>query len=123
MRIKRSFAPYHINDIAGFSPETAFYHYQEKVAIPEEPGAKDAPPPPLPEGKENDGDAPGVTSSDVTRPDVIPIPEGWEKIHHLQRIALAQRISKEKAPEGIKPLEHAEQIIRAEVERRANPKT
>lgn len=121
MRIKRSFAPYYVGDIAGFPAKTAFAHWQngdaELTDISVEPPAKE--PPQIVTSKSVNKDA-DDDSGGQNGDDPVEIPENWPELHHLKRLALAKRIAPDHAPEGDeKPLDAADRVIKAELQRRA----
>jgi len=103
-----------VDDIAGYTPETAMAMHASGLAEPAEGGGK-AP------GSAEKKSGP-VTSkvldkpedSDAARRGGVEIPDEWEGIHHLQRITLAEKIT------GKRPgtAADADNVIRAELERR-----
>ena len=109
MRVTEGFAPYAKNSIAGFFPGDAFKHFTGGHAVPVGANGKDliaiktGPTQP---------DTPVATSLGK----VVPIPESWEKEHHLKRVKLAKEIS---GNDSISKADEADPIIAAEVERRA----
>jgi hypothetical protein len=124
MRVVRSFAPYAKNQIAGFPPEYAFIHYREGNAVVY---VKDGPEIAHPDPAPVHHRIPGVSAekvredtgmdNDPNKP--IEIPAQWADMHHLQRIKLAQNLGAPQAPEGVKPIDHFDAFIKAEVEKRA----
>ena len=104
MKIVESFAPYHANALAGFPPDEAHRLYTRKAAVP----------------ADEDGDEiPLVIAATAAErlpraAESVEIPDGWETSHHLSRLALAKQIAGKVA----KSVDEADEIIRAEVERR-----
>ncbi len=57
-------------------------------------------------------------------PEIVDIPEGWERQHFLKQIKLAQTIAGyTDPPEGRAPKEYAIEVLRNEVQRRAAAET
>lgn len=126
MRVKIGFAPNAKGSIAGFPPREALNHLttghcelldegvQRKVM-----GEIAAAGPVKP---------PFVTSKSITeereeKPELVEIPDDWKTLHGMKRIALAKQIAGDiNPPEGKKPGEYADEIIEAEVTRRAATK-
>lgn len=104
MRFLLDHTPYYSGDIAGFPPDRATELVGAGVAAPcDESGrpvsigyAEPAPPAP------------------VLRP-TIDIPENWEELHHLARVRMAKALQ---SSDRSLSVEHADEIIRAELERR-----
>jgi len=109
MRVTEGFAPYAENAIAGFFPGDALQHFTGGHAVPVDANGKD-----LVVTKANP--TPPATPGAKTPGSVVPIPEGWEKEHHLKRVKLAKEIS---GNDSISKADEADPIIAAEVERRA----
>lgn len=106
MRVIDPYAPYLEGAVAGFAPEEAAKLYGLKAAVPcDENGS----PIPFETGEiEN-----GVEIIDA--PFTVEIPDNWESLHALQRVRLAREI---KPSEGSMKAAEADEIIRAEIERR-----
>ena len=103
MEIKTGFAPYSLGDIAGFPPDEALRLFKKGAAAP-----LDADPDARPAG---DGENPDAAA------DGPVIPDDWEGMHHLTRVKLAKEISGGEVANK----EEADEIIRAEITRRAAP--
>lgn len=117
MRIKNGFTPHAEGEIAGFPPATAEALYLAGDAVVVDKNGDEI------EVKASASPAQvmaGVSAKDFPTPPggVTPaeIPEGWEDLHHLQRVKLAKAIS---GRDDISKKEDADAVIRAEVERRA----
>lgn len=109
MRVTEGFAPYAKDSIAGFFPGDALKHFTGGHAVPVGPDGKDL-------VATKTASAQPVTPAAPTPGSVVPIPEGWEKEHHLKRVKLAKEIS---GNDSISKADEADPIIAAEVERRA----
>ncbi|MBC7168319.1 hypothetical protein [Phenylobacterium sp.] len=107
MEIKTGFAPYSEGDIAGFPPDEAVRLFKKGAATPLDADPSDA------RRAAAAGDGEGAGSAD----DVPAIPDDWEGMHHLTRVKLAKEIS----GGDVANKEEADEIIRAEIARRAAP--
>lgn len=74
------------------------------------------------------GPAEPVVEAPKVDEDVVDIPEGWADLHHLARMALAKKISGKDVPKatddqkaaGVTTVDLADEIIKAEIQRRAD---
>lgn len=133
MEIRKAFAPYPEGSKAGFAPKTALALFESGQAAPFNKFGQAVEPPSDAERQIRRGATPGVRSSDVQTADgsgpssspdqdaSIVIPENWKTMHHLQRVKLGKEIAGDgwEVPEGKGPSEHADDVIEAELARRA----
>lgn len=117
VKLKRASLPYTAGEIIGLVPEKARKAVAdgeaEFVAIPEGVETYDVPDIPT------NVKAPVV----IKEPAVVEIPPDWKDIHPLKRVNLAKKLDSNFAPpDGKTPTEWADEVIEAEVARRAaNP--
>jgi hypothetical protein len=99
-------------DIRGAEPETALRWYNDGLAEPVSGTVRAKPASP---------NAGSVAESDEDkRKGAVEIAEGWDDLHHLQRVALAKQIA---GNDDVKTAAAADQIIAAEIDRRAQVAT
>jgi hypothetical protein len=130
VRFLRTWRAYYTHDVAGFTAEQAQTIVESGAAEyvdPDDVPAKPAGEEPIP-AHDGDGDhdaAAGEDDADADAGDgdddasdsdqTVEIPDGWEELHHTKRKMIASKI----AGRAVTTSEEANEIIEAEIQRRA----